>query len=71
MCTLKGWDKWRPRLKQVIHVLVQLYQTGLSFSAINRPTARSALSMIVGKLDDLPFGQHPIVCRILRGMCNK
>ena len=39
-----------------------------SFSALN--SARSALSCIVS-VDGLPLGQHPVVCRVLKGAFSK
>ena len=69
LCVQKNWDKWNPKLNQPVFFLTQLFESGLSYSAIN--AARSALSNILPQYDNVPFGQHEVVCRILKGMYNK
>ena len=39
-------------------------QLHLSYSALN--TARSALSCVIS-IDNIPVGQHPLVCRFVKG----
>ena len=51
-----------PTLDNVLEFLYTLLD--LSYSALN--TARSALSCMV-MIDKIPVGQHPIVCRFLKG----
>ena len=46
-----------------------LFWAGLSYSLVN--SAWSALSATITKFDGEPFGQHPVVCRILKGMYNR
>ena len=69
LCVEKGWNKDNPSLNQGIFFLTQLFSKGLSYSAIN--AARSALSNILPLFDNVPFGQHHVVSRIMKGMYNK
>ncbi len=46
--------------------LVSLYKSGLKYSAIN--TARSALSTIIALDGGMKFGEHPLVCRYMKGV---
>ena len=69
MCVEKSWDKNNPALNQAVAFLTQLFDLGLSYSAIN--AARSALSNILPMYDNVPFGQHQVVCRVLKGMYNR
>jgi hypothetical protein len=62
-----------PSVKRVLDFLQSLFTKGLSYSALN--TARSAISNLDAKalVDDgvKPVGQHPSVCRYLRGIFNQ
>ena len=69
LCTIKGWDKNQPMLNQAILFLSQLFENGLSYSAIN--AARCTLSSVLHKFDGVPFGQHPIVIRVMKGIYNE
>ena len=69
LCTWKGWDQRDPTLGQAIYFLMSLIRAGLSYSSVN--SARSALSATIRKFDGEPFGQHPVECRILKGMYNR
>ena len=52
---------------QDINFLTKLYHnTNLSYSAMN--TARSALSLVIFPLEGGTFGNHPLVCRLLKGV---
>ncbi len=51
-----------------INFLQELYQKGLSHSAIN--TARSALSSVIQPTNSVSFGSHPLVTRYLKGVFN-
>jgi integrase len=57
-----------PSISNVLDFLTELFNKGLSYSAIN--TARSSLSTVVF-IDDKPVGQHPFVVRFLKGTFNK
>ncbi len=62
-----------PSVRRVLEFLQGLFTKGLSYSALN--TARSAISnldvnaILVGNVK--PVGQHPLVCRYLRGIFNQ
>ena len=53
-------------LDQAIEFLAILFELGLGYSALN--TARLALSTILPLFNDIKFGQHPLVCRFLKGV---
>ena len=59
-------DLFNPDLKYPIEFLVSLYKIGLGYSAIN--TARLALSTILICKDGYKFGEHPLVCRYMKGV---
>ena len=48
-----------------VNFLGELYQKGLSYSAIN--TARSALSTVIHPAEGCTFGNHPLVSHFLKG----
>lgn len=58
-------------MRWVLVFLHGLFNQGLSYSTIN--TARSAISNIAfqDEKQGLPIGQHPLVCRYLKGVFNK
>ena len=49
-----------------IEFLTSLFNSGLSYSAIN--TARSALSAVMAITDNVSFGEQPLVCRFIKGV---
>ena len=49
-----------------IEFLALLFKSGLGYSSIN--SARSALSQIITLKDGVSFGQHPLVCRFMKGI---
>ena len=65
----RDWQEISPTLSQGISFLTHLFAKGLTYSAIN--TARSTLSMILPRFDDYWFGKHPVVCRVMGGVCNR
>lgn len=65
-CKANGLDIFKPGLEEAIDFLSYLFQEGLSYSGIN--TARSALSTILGLQDGFKFGEHPLVCRFMKGV---
>ena len=69
LCVEKGWNKDDPSLNQCIFFLTQLFDRGFSYSAIN--AARSALSNILPLFEGVPFGQHFVVSRVMKGMYNR
>ena len=56
-----------PKIEQVLDFLSHLFDSGLSYSALN--SARSALSTFI-IVDGKPVGSHPLVVRLLKGVFN-
>ena len=69
LCTIKGWDKENPKLREAILFLSLMFDDGMSYSAIN--AARCTLSNVLPLFDGVPFGQNPVVIRVLRGIYNR
>ena len=69
LCVQKGWVKDNPKLNQAIFFLTNLFDVGMSYSAIN--AARSALSNILPLYENVPFGQHHVTCRVMKGIYNR
>ena len=65
-CEEKKLLKFNPGLDQAIEFLTFLFESGLRYSALN--TARSALSTILLLFNGIKFGEHPLVCRFLKGV---
>ena len=60
-------DTFSATVIQGINFLSELYHnTNLSYSAMN--TARSALSLVIFPPEGGTFGNHPLVCRLLKGV---
>ena len=55
-----------PSLTEVLDFLTALFDEGIQYSGLN--TARSALSSVVKLEGNMPVGQHPLVCRFLKGV---
>lgn len=64
-CNEREYDSYYPTVAIVLDFLNSLFQSGLSYSALN--TARSALSSVV-TLGKHPLGSHPLVSRFLKGV---
>ena len=66
-CSQRESDPYSPTVGLILSFLTKLYESGLSYSALN--IARSALSsfLVVVKV---PAGQLPIVRRFLKGVFN-
>ena len=47
-------------------LVTEYFHEGVSYSMVN--TARLALSHVFPAKDGTPFGKHPIIVRLLRGM---
>ena len=56
-------------LNQGIFLLTDMFNKGYSYGAIN--TARCVLSNVICQFEGVPFGQNPVVCRIMKGIFNK
>ncbi len=66
-CVDKRLDLLSPTLENVLEFLGELFNEGLSYSAIN--TARSALSTFI-RIDGKAIGTHPLIIRMLKGVFN-
>lgn len=62
----KDIDVLSPSVVHVCNFLADLFDAGASFSAVN--SARSALSAYLPRIDGLTIGNHPEVCRLLKGV---
>lgn len=65
-CNDHNLDRFEPGMENAIEFLVSLYTSGLGYSAIN--TARSALSTVLVTENGVKFGEHPLVCRYMKGI---
>jgi hypothetical protein len=63
----KSIDPQRPTLMQGIEDLQKLFDEGSAGASIN--TVRSLLSSFQ-TIDNKPFGEHPLVARVIRGINN-
>ena len=75
-----AWSKWvnwcssnrvqaaSPALSDVCNYLAHLYECGAQYRTIN--VHRSALSATLKPIEGFCVGQHPIVCRLLKGAFN-
>ena len=65
-CASNNEDPLYASIASGTNFLLELYDKGLSYSAIN--TARSALSATVHKVDSHDFGKHPLIVRFMKGI---
>jgi site-specific recombinase XerD len=65
-CSTKKISVLQPTLVNVLEFLQNLFIQGLSLSAIN--TARSTISFLAAYIDSKPVGEHPLVCRFMKGV---
>lgn len=65
-CSQNNIDPLQPLLQNVVEFLTSLFDSGVGYSAIN--TARSALSTILTCDNGRPIGEHPLICRLLKGV---
>lgn len=59
-------NPWKPNIKIVLEFLYFLYNNGLGYVSLN--SARSALSTVLGRIDEFPLGSHPIITRFMKGI---
>ena len=76
-----AWSKWikwcakhelspsSPSLSHVLNYLSYLYESGAQYRTIN--VQRSALSSTLLPIEGFSVGQHPLVCRLMKGIFNK
>ena len=65
-CSDHEIDMFNPGLENAIEFLTQLFSSGIGYSAIN--TARSALPSIITLSRGTPIGEHPLICRFVKGV---
>ena len=65
-CTRHNIDPFDSSVNQGAESLAEYFHEGVSYSMVN--TARSALSSVFPAKDGIPFGKHPRIVRLLRGM---
>ncbi|ODM90605.1 Transposon Ty3-I Gag-Pol polyprotein [Orchesella cincta] len=61
-----GFQPSSVSINVILGFLTDLYENGSSYSSMN--AARSALSVLLGKVDGVSIGEHPLVVRLLRGV---
>ena len=74
------WSKWvgwcdkqqinpiQPSIAKVVDFLSDLFQAGLQHFTLN--TYRSAISSTIPQVEACPVGQHPLVCKFMKGVFN-
>ena len=60
---------YKPKLKEAIFFLTNLFDQGMSYSSIN--SARSMLSNVIHMFQGMTFGKHPVVIRVMKGIYNQ
>ena len=65
-CSQRQINLFSAPIEHGINFLAELYQTGIGYSALN--TARCALSTVCFTSKHYTFGQHPLVCRFIKGI---
>ncbi len=68
-CNLNNYSYSNVSIDIVLSYLTSIYESGLSYSAIN--TARSALSLLLPPIEGYSIGQHPLVTRLLKGVIKQ
>ncbi len=59
-------NPWKPNITIVLEFLYFLYNNGLGYVSLN--SARSALSTVLGRIDEFSLGSHPIITRFMKGI---
>ena len=67
-CSLQGVQAASPTLNNILDYLASLYDSGAQYRTIN--LHRSALSSTLRPIEGFCVGQHPLVCRLLKGAYN-
>lgn len=65
-CSQRKINPFSATIEHGINFLAELYQTGIGYSALD--TARCALSTVCFTSEHYTFGQHPLVCRFIKGI---
>lgn len=67
-CNENRWSEWEPNVRHCLLFLTDLYEKGLSYSAIN--SSRSALSSLLGNVEGAGMGQHKLVVEFMKGVAR-
>ena len=74
------WSKWlgwcdkrqinpiQSSIAKVVDFLSELFQAGLQYSTLN--SYRSAISSTIPQVEGCPVGQHPLLCKFMKGVFN-
>ena len=65
-CSQRKINPFSATIEHGINFLAELYHAGIGYSALN--TARCALSTVCVTSEHYTFGQHPLVCRFIKGI---
>ena len=65
-CSGRGLDPFSGPIAQVANFLAHLYKDGYQYSSVN--AYRSAISSVHEKVDGYMIGQHPMICRFIKGI---
>lgn len=68
-CRSSGISEASPALGEALNFLSHLYEIGLKWRTIGG--YRSMLSMTLPMYDGVPFGEHPLSSRLVKGVFNK
>lgn len=64
-CRSANISVWNPTLNNLLCFLTNLYAMGLSYSSIN--TAKCALSNVLGNIENVSIGSHPLIVKFMKG----
>ena len=67
-CSVRSISHLQPRVNFVLDFLAELFDSGARYSALN--TARSALSTLNCSESSVGLGQHPLICRFMKGVAG-
>ena len=68
-CEQRSRDSTVGPVEDVVNFLAELFAKGYQYRSLN--AYRSAISSIHQKVDGQDIGQHPLVCRLLKGSYNQ
>jgi len=68
-CDKRNSDPISGPVSEVVNFLTELFEQGYQYRSINN--YRSAISSAHDLVDGRNIGQHPLVCRLLKGVFNK
>ncbi len=67
-CKSNRLNVWSPNVNNILCFLTSLYDVGLSYSSIN--TAKSAISSVLGNVENSSIGSHPLVVKFMKGVAK-